>query len=315
MEGIALLLTLIGLLWLVGAIPAIARSWKCAPKYYNLARLLLPLVLVGTFLPRLFVPGFPAHNPLMLWLLVLVLLYISGAVLLYLYREPGDYTPRPVLGQSGRLELQTQDGALLPMVDHRLDDTVMVRPAQPQDLPGAGQIFAEVFSHTFDLSFGSNRQRNANLIAELLALKIAEVVVAVDGCGTVVGAIWLDLADPTVPKPTFKGIYPITRHYLDQWNALYFAGLGVPGMLAVRGSHEQGYVQWLGVLPQWQGHHVARKLMTHAENLARLNGKKNLALHTERANKPARQLYEHLGFREQSFFRFGPRVHYLKDLN
>jgi len=315
MEGIALVLTLFGLAWLVGAIPAIVRSWKCAPKYYNLARLLLPLVLVGTFLPRLFLPGFPANQPLMLWLLVLLLLYISGAVLLYLYREPGDYSPRPVLSHGGKLELRTPDGAVLPLVDHHLDDTVTVRSAQPQDLPGAGRIFAEVFSHTFDLSFGANRERNAALLADLLCLKISEVLVAVDERGTVVGAIWLDLADSSVPKATYERIHPITRRYLDRWNAWYFAVVGVPGMMAVRGSLAQGYVQWLGVLPQWQGHHVARKLMRHAENLARLNGKKNLALHTERANKPARQLYEHLGFSERSLFRFGPRVYYLKDLD
>jgi ribosomal protein S18 acetylase RimI-like enzyme len=126
--------------------------------------------------------------------------------------------------------------------------------------------------------------------------------------------LWLDLADPNTHKAVPKVVYPLMHKYLGRWNAFYFAYLGIPGIMAVRGSREQGYIQWLGVLPQWQGHHVAHKLIYEAEEQALLAGKKSLGLHTERANKPARSLYEHLGFTERGSFRFGPRVYYVKDL-
>ncbi|MEI6045460.1 MAG: GNAT family N-acetyltransferase [Chloroflexota bacterium] len=310
-EGLTLVMTIIGVAWLSGTIPTIARSWNCIPKYYNMARLLLPLVLVVVSLPQFFVPAFPGNSPWVLGILSLLLVYISAAFLFYLYTAPGDYTPRPVIDKIGTLHLLTQNGALVPLIDHRLDDRVEVRPAQPEDLPCAGKIFAEVFGQTFDLSFGPNRQRTAQILGELLQLKKDELLVA-DEEGEVIGAVWLDLADPTTPKALPKVVYPITRKYLDWWNAFYFAYLSLPGIMAVRGSQEQGYIQWLGVLPQWQGHHVARKLVHQAEERARTVGKKSLALHTERANKPARCLYEHLGFTEQGLFRLGPRVYYVK---
>ncbi len=314
MEIFALVMALVGLVWFVGAIPAIAKSWNTAPKYYNVARLLLPTLIVGVFLPRLFIVGFPANYPWTFWLMILLLFYISGSVLFYLYREPGDYTPRPVMGKAGEIQLLTQNGELLPMVDHRLDETVQIRPAQSQDLIGVGEVFAQVFGHTFDLSFGPDRRRNSRILADLLTLKIKELLVAVAARDEVVGAVWLDLAATDVPKAEPKIVHPIMRKYMGWWDAFYFANLGVPGMMAVRANREQGYIQWLGVRPQWQGHHVARKLMEQAEELSRQAGKKTLALHTERANKPARALYEHLGFAEKGAFRFGPRVFYVKDL-
>ncbi len=307
-------MTLFGVAWLIGAIPAVARSWQTAPKYYNLARLLLPIVIVTAFSARLLIPGFPGTNMWVWWLLVFLLFYISGAVLYYLYNEPGDYTPRPIITRSGELQLRTANGQVLPMIDHRLDETVTIRMALPEDLSGVGQIFAEVFGHTFDLSFGADRERNAKLIADLLTLKTNEVLVAVEGRNRVVGAMWLDLADSRTGAANPRTIYPITRKYLDGWSALYFAVLGVPGMMAVRGTSDMGYVQWLGVAPEWQGHHVARKLMNRAEQFAFLNGKTKLGLHTERFNRPARALYKHLGFVENGIFKIAPRVYYVKQL-
>jgi ribosomal protein S18 acetylase RimI-like enzyme len=306
-------MALIGLVWLVGAIPAVFKSWNSAPRYYSTARLLLPLIVVGVFLPRLFISSFPADQPLLFVLLIIVLFYVSGAVLFYLYTQPGEYTPRSVTDETGQTRLQLPDGRMLPLIDHRRDDSVIVRPARPEDLPGAGEIFAEVFGHTFDLSFGPDRQRNSRILADLLGIKLNELLVAVEG-EEVAGALWLDLAGPSTPKANFKTVYPVMRKYMSRWYALYFAYLGVPGMMAVRGSKEQGYVQWLGVLPQWQGHHVARKLMNKAEELSTQAAKKTIGLHTERANKPARQLYRHLGFTERGFLRITPRVYYVKDL-
>jgi ribosomal protein S18 acetylase RimI-like enzyme len=315
MEWFALVMTLVGLVWLVSVVPGVVQSWKAAPIYYNLARLILPGLIVAAFLPRLFYPGYPANPPIFFWILVGLLVYTFGAVLFYLYTQPGDYSPRPILNKTGEMQLLTQDGAIVPMVDHRLDETITVRPACLHDLPGAGYVFAEVFGHTFDLSFGTDRERNGQILGDLLKLKQNEVLVALDSREQVVGALWLDLADPATRKAEYSSVYPLIRQYMNFWYAFYLAFLGVPGMMAVRGNREQGYVQWLGVLPQWQGHHVARKLMNKAEELARQAGKKTLALHTERANQPARQLYEHLGFSEHGFFRFTPRVYYVKDLS
>lgn len=307
-------MALFGLAWLIGAIPAVTKSWNSAPKYYNIARLLLPVLVVGTFLPRLFISSFPANEPLLFLLLIILLFYISGAVLFYLYTQPGDYTPHLVKDENGQPHLQMHDGTIIPIIDHRLDDTVEVRAAQPEDLPGAAKVFAEVFGHTFDLSFGADREKNSRILADLLVIKQTELYVAVEE-GEVVGALWLDLGDPATPKAAFATVYPIMQKYMNWWYSFYFAFLGVPGMMAVRGTKEQGYVQWIGVLPQWQGHHVARKLMNKAEELSCQAGKKTIALHTERANKPARHLYQHLGFTERGFFNFTPRVYYVKDLN
>ena len=57
-----------------------------------------------------------------------------------------------------------------------------------------------------------------------------------------------------------------------------------------------GYVVTLDVDPAWRGQGVARTLMGAVEQAARDAGASSMSLHVFRANRPAIQLYERLGY-------------------
>ncbi len=300
---IALVMCLGALTGLILVTPSVFYSWRIAPLYYNLARIALPFITLGYFGPQLFGIAFPGRNGWVSLVFLAGLALVMIAIVVYLYREPGESQRKSSTNAAFHADLEESSSNLL------------LRTALPQDLLGAGTIFALAFQQSFDLDFGPDRQRNARLISELLGIKACEVEVAVvPETGQVVGAMWLDLGDKSVPKMTFGRSWPILRRYLSWLHALYFSLYAMPSIMSRRGTSEEGYIQWLGVDPDWQGHHIGRALVERAIALSRERGKRTLALHTERSNERARKLYQRTGFKEGGTVRFSPRVHYVKHL-
>lgn len=296
--GLACLIALFGLILVT---PSVIYSWRIAPIYYNLARLGLPVITLIYFGPSLLSRDWPRRGSgdlLFLGGLALIVL----AIVVYLYREPGDSH------RKSKPQTMAASSPLSP-------DGLLLRTALPEDLPGAGIIFAEAFNQSFDLDFGPDRVRNGKLLAGLLAVKQPEVEVAIlPETGQVVGAMWLDLGDAAVPSMTFGRSWPVLRQYLNWLHALYFSLYAMPSIMSKRGTPQQGYIQWLGVDPQWQGRRVGHFLVERAIERGCAAGKQELLLHTERSNQRARKLYTRLGFEERSFLSFGPRVRYVKPL-
>ncbi|HEX2911599.1 MAG TPA: GNAT family N-acetyltransferase [Chloroflexia bacterium] len=294
---LAALMCLGALIGLVLVAPSVYYSWRVAPVYYNLARIGLPLIALIYFGPRLLGIDFPSRAGWLPLVFLVALALIVLSVAFYLYTEPGRSQRRNK--QPVTLPLDTSD--------------IVVRTALPEDLPGAGRIFAEAFQQSFDLDFGPDHERNGRILSELLAVKMAEVQVAVEKeSGQVVGAIWLDLGDTSVPAMTFGLSWPVLRRYLSWLHALYYSLYAMPSIMARRGSDRQGYIQWLGVDPRWQGRHIGRLLVERAVELSKNAGKNEVGLHTERSNERARKLYTHMGFQERGLSAISPRIYYVK---
>ncbi len=301
---IALVVCLGGLAGVALVLPGAIRAWRVVPLYYNLARSALPLLTLAYFGPALFGLNLFGQNPWLSFGLLFLLFLVLLGILVYLYREPG--------ASQAREQAAALPAAALPRLEA---PEIELRPATGDDLAGAGRIFAEVFHQSFDLDFGPDRARNGRLLGELLKVKQPEVwVAALPDNGQVVGAIWLDLASRNTLRVTFERIWPVLKKYLNPLHAAYFAWLVMPNIMEVRGTPAMGYIQWLGVAPEWQGRGIGRLLVEQAVRLAQAGAKSELALHTERSNRRARHLYESSGFANQGSFPLSPRVRYGKFL-
>lgn len=299
--AVALVMCLGALAGMVIVLPGAIRAWRVIPVYYNLARAALPvltLLYFGSIILK--VDLFGARPWVSLALVGLLALMLLG-IIVFVYREPG---------ATQRRELAHRKPVSL---DRATPSEIEIRLAGDDDLPGAGLVFAKVFHQSFDLDFGPNRPRNGRLLGELLRIKQPEVwVAALKGSGQVVGALWLDLADPHTPPVTGPAALPIFKKYLNRLYAAYFAYLVMPNIMEVRGSPTIGYIQWVGVDPEWQGYGIGRRLVEQAVRLAQEAGKGEIALHTERSNRRARRLYETSGFSDRGSFSFSPRVRYVR---
>lgn len=315
---VALVMCLGGLAGLVLVVPGAIRAWRVVPVYYNLSRAALPLLTFlyfGSIVLRLDLFN---RRPWLSFGLVALLALVLLGIVTYIYREPGASQKRELsrtrVSHTG--VSHTEPAAPKPgLADSASLPEIELRPARDEDLPGAGLVFAKVFHQSFDLDFGPDRERNGRLLGELLKIKQPEVwVAALKESGEVVGAIWLDLADPRTPAVTAQAARPILEKYQRRFYAAYFSHLIIPNIMEVRGSPTTGYIQWVGVDPAWQGYGLGRRLIEQALRLAGEAGKRELALHTERSNRRARRLYETSGFRNEGTFPLSPRIRYAKKL-
>lgn len=297
---IAVVMCLGGLIGLVLVLPGAIRAWRVVPWYYNLARAALPLLTVFYFGSLLLKIDLFSGRPWLSFGLLGALALILLGIIVYLYREPGASHKREQAKQTHQARPQPE---------------IVIRQAQDEDLPGAGRVFAEVFHQSFDLDFGPDRQRNGRMLGELLKIKQPEVWVAIlKETGEVVGAIWLDLADPHTLPVTAERAWPLLKKYMNRFHAAYFSYLVMPNIMEVRGSATEGYIQWVGVAPAWQGYGIGRRLVEQAVKLAKEGSKTEVALHTERSNHRARHLYESSGFFNRGSFPFSPRIRYARPL-
>ncbi len=70
-------------------------------------------------------------------------------------------------------------------------------------------------------------------------------------------------------------------------------------------SEGVGHTTQVCVMPGYQGHGIGRRMMEHSIEVLRRRGFKSLSLTVTSINKPAVQLYEHLGFRTIKTFAAG----------
>jgi ribosomal protein S18 acetylase RimI-like enzyme len=299
---IAIIFCLVGFGWLLLVTSALAKKWSSEPnfRFLHLWRLLPPLQLLTLFIPQLFMPELGFRNP---WFLFGYITFILLVTVPYIWGNRQERKKEKFIAEhKGEVALAGPE----------VVGDIRVLPAREQDYLGTGAIFAEVFGTTLDQAFGHDRAQNAQLLGDLLQLRPGEVYVALDKNEQVVGAMWLDQGK--LPKLKSSQILPILKKYLDHFNALYGAYLGVPSMMARRGSAKRAYIQWLGVAPASQHHHIGTELLEFAECVARRDGHKILALHTETNNQRARAFYHKFGMVEQPRLPFWLRIYLVKKL-
>lgn len=298
---VALVMCLGALAGLIVVLPGAIRAWRVIPAYYNLARAALPvltLLYFGSILLKIDLFG---QRPWLSFVLLGLLFLVLLGIILFIYREPGASQKRELAAR--KLILAAPSGP----------PEIEIRAATDADLPGAGLVFAKVFHQSFDLDFGPDRARNGQLLGEILKVKQPEIwVAALKETGQVVGALWLDLADPHTLPVTGPAVWPIFKKYFNRLYAAYFAYFVMPNIMEVRGTSTTGYIQWVGVDPAWQGYGIGRRLVEQAARLAQEAGKREIVLHTERSNRRARQLYETSGFLNQGSFPLSPRIRYVR---
>jgi ribosomal protein S18 acetylase RimI-like enzyme len=301
---LSIIFCLISLGWFVLVVAALKREWNDNNDgklhLLSLWRVIPPLQLLSLFVPQLFAPSLGFRS---IWFLFGYLTFIAITFIPY-------FIDRKIEQRRTARENLAMRESRQPLVE-----PVRINLAATKaEFAGAGEIFAQVFGHNFDQIFGRHRAKNACLISELLELKKGEVHIALDGRNRVVGAMWLGLGNPDTQLPTFKKLWPILNHYLDPFNALYGALVGVPAMMAQESTKKRAYIYWLGVAPEAQGQGVGLLLLKYAEELAQHNGNKELQLHTESNNSGARKLYHHFGMREGLVLPIWPRVRFDKKL-
>jgi GNAT superfamily N-acetyltransferase len=143
-----------------------------------------------------------------------------------------------------------------------MSSDVTVRDARPEDYEGLSRLTVEAYMHLLgaDMSPG--------YVAELADVagrsEVADLLVAVDDAGTLVGGI------------------------------AYIPG---PGPLAWFDEADLAGLRMLAVAPEAQGRGVGAALIAAAVARARHAGKRGLLLHTTRSMMAAQRLYERAGFR------------------
>jgi ribosomal protein S18 acetylase RimI-like enzyme len=300
---IAVIFCIVGVGWLVLVTSSLAKKWSTEPNFriLHLWRLLPPLQLLSLFIPQLFAPELGFRNPWFLFGYITFILLVGVPYIIGIRQE------------RKKEKYNEKHKAQIMVAGPEVRGTVNVIPARDKDYNGAGAIFAEVFGNTLDQTFGHNRTQNGLMLGELLQLRPGELYVAIDDTDQVVGAMWLDQGK--LPKLKSAQILPILKKYLDHFNALYGAYIGVPSMMARRGASKRAYIQWLGVAPASQNHHIGTQLLEHAECLARQDKHKMLALHTETNNHRARAFYKRFGMVEQLRIPFWMRVYLVKKMS
>ena len=70
----------------------------------------------------------------------------------------------------------------------------------------------------------------------------------------------------------------------------------------------RGWVNYLGVLPQYQRHGYAAQMMAEVERLLRLEGCPKINLQVRTGNAQAIAFYERIGFKQDPVLPFGKRL-------
>ncbi len=114
-----------------------------------------------------------------------------------------------------------------------------------------------------------------------------------------------------LPKPmTADCAEAVQRHRID----LLFAGSDLAALIEMIPAADHLLVENLAVAPDFQGHGYARKLMAHAEQVARDLGYREIRLYTNKLFAANVAFYRKLGYRldREEAFKGGFLVHLSK---
>jgi GNAT superfamily N-acetyltransferase len=138
---------------------------------------------------------------------------------------------------------------------------VVVRPVEPQEYGAVGKVTVAAYMTIAGFSPGERYEAELRNVAA--RVETAEVIVAANGAGRILGAVTF------VPGP---------------------------GPLAEFDGQDESGMRMLAVDPAAQGHGVGRLLAQACIDRARATGRSRLVLHTTEAMTGAHRLYRGLGF-------------------
>jgi ribosomal protein S18 acetylase RimI-like enzyme len=112
------------------------------------------------------------------------------------------------------------------------------------------------------------------------------------------------------PADMLPAVLAAVRNAVDAFrapgHAVYVAAAGddIVGLVTVRERNDftgqrEAYVEWLAVRAGMERRGIATKLMVTVENWAADRGLSSITLETGAANRPARSLYQGLGYEEE----------------
>ena len=176
---------------------------------------------------------------------------------------------------------------------------VVIRPFREDDLDRAAHIFTSAFGDKMRTLSGLPEEDWADLLIESRALALAaykgHMVAEVDGL--VVGMMALDWKGKG-PPPKTRGKGSRGFSWRQRWRVRV-----AQWVVTVRAKPGDLYVQYIGVVPDFQGSGVGTALLAEGEAIARQKGLMRYTLYVAANNDGARRLYERLGFEERGRVR------------
>ena len=175
-----------------------------------------------------------------------------------------------------------------------MSDTVILRPATPNDINALARLWVVTFPDKFGPTLGDKAER---IICDWLRLseRHLETTTVAEIKSTVAGYIILET--PSSPNPD-NGRW--LWHAIQLHNGIFGALRSFILMVLIndnrRHDSDEVYIEMLGVAPAWRGGGVAATLLSHAEAVAREEAVAKLTLTVVSDNEAAITLYKKFGF-------------------
>ncbi len=180
-------------------------------------------------------------------------------------------------------------------------DSVVVRPATPEDAAGVARVFGRAFDD-YRRGLGVDAEALGRLWQDSLAARVASTRVAVTPAGDLVGFV-------IFVRPGERERYDSPdqqRRRGGRWRSEFgvqrfwrlpvmFIPMGL-AYLRRRARKDELYISLIGVEPAEQGRGVGQALLAAAEQEARACGAHAILLHTSSSNRRAQASYRRAGY-------------------
>ncbi len=192
-------------------------------------------------------------------------------------------------------------------VSQPLEGDVRIRPATPEDAPQAAALIHLSMGRVADFLFGNH---DPTLAVHVLERLFAEPGNRFSYEFATVSLVGSDIAGLLLAHPgklMKKLERPMLRHLFRIYgrnDMLHFLPRAVPLMIGHKeAERDEFYLFALAVQPLFQRHGIGKRLMLHAETLAKEAGLTKLSLGVEVDNERALRLYYHEGYRTVEIVR------------